>query len=542
MKKVLNLFLCIVLLGAIAKPVFAGLELNNENKYGLQLEFDLNQDYPGEIVIDGIYVYKDGADYIFTILYSNGELVTENNNGKKTVASSFFNPPNGDIIEVSKFSEFDRISSSDNIIQYRIDVDKVLQVDDITIFLYDVLYGTDNDKNISCYINMKNINLELCPTIDEIINGYEVSSKEVSVELAESPSAWAQKSIEELILSDLYRESAFEAYTAGISRIRFVYLMVELYESLTGQSVKVDELVTFDDTTDEYALKAAKIGITNGIGDNKFGPDIILNREQMTTFIVRTLELANIDLDYSEEIMSFDDDEEISNWARDSVYIAKSFKIIEGTGNNKFSPKRFATNEQALIMTHRLLGSYSDFKWYQEFKDDRIYIRINNELYNLKFENNVILDLSSTDKGELYFESFSDMELLLNAVHLKQNNITYEETANPNFKGTLNVYDSNHMSVVVEPQYFGVDKIGEKTIVTIDSCYNTSKFISTITTDINNVIKSYTGFKEIKYYDEDGSHNTILTLPTNEIFSLIGVDYTIEYNKLWDILILEFNK
>lgn len=277
MKKVLNLFLCVVLLGVMVKPVFAGLELNNENKYGMPLEFGTNPDYPGDIVIDGIYVYKDDADYIFTILHSNGELVTENNNGEETVKSSFFNPPRGDILEVSCITEFDRISSINNIVQYRIEVDKASQVEFITIFLYDAVYGSDNSKNISCNINMENINLELCPTIDEIINGYEVSSKEELVEHAESPTLWAQKSIEELILFNLYRESAFEAYKEGISRVRFVYLMVELYESLAGMSVNVDDSVTFDDTTDEYALKAAKIGITNGIGENKFGPDIILS-------------------------------------------------------------------------------------------------------------------------------------------------------------------------------------------------------------------------------------------------------------------------
>lgn len=541
MKKVLNLFLCIiVLLVGITKPVYAGLELNNENQYGMSLKFNTNQDYTGEIVIDGIYVCKDGEDYVFTILYSNGELVTKNNNGEEKVLTSFFNPPSGDVFKVLWIS--DRISSNNNIIQYRIEVEKALQVNSITVFLYDIIYGIDNDKNISCFINMKDNNLELCPTLDELINGYEVRSKEEFVELDDSPSSWAQKSIEELILSDLFRKSAFEDYCEGISRVRFVYLMVELYELLTGQSINIDESVTFDDTTDEYALKAAKIGITNGIGNNKFGPNNILNREQMTTFLIRTLELANIDLSYSEEIKGFNDDEEISSWAKDSVYKANHFEIMDGTGNNKFSPLNSATNEQALIITRRLLGRYGDLKWYQEFDGNRIYVRINEELYNLKFENNVLLDLSSTDKGEIYFKSFSDMELFVNAAHIKKSNISYNPNTNPNFKGVLNVDDYGYMSIEVENQYFGVDKIGEKTTISINSNYNSSEFISTITTDINNVMKSYTGFKEIKYYDVDGTHNSMLTLSSNEIFSLIGIDYTTEHHKLWDIYILEFKQ
>lgn len=537
MKKLVILMLCVVLFGAMVKPVFA-LELNNENKYGMPLKFDDFSDYQGEIVIDGIYVYKDDVDYIFTVLYSNGELVTLDNNGEETVKSSFFSP-DSDILEVSWINEFDRISSKNNIIQYRIDVEKASQVEDIVIFMYDILY---QDKNISRYINLEDVNLNLCPTIDEIINGYEVSSEEELVELAESPSVWAQKSVEELLLSEMFRESTFEAYKEGISRIKFVYLMVELYETLTELSVSVDDSITFDDTTDEYAIKAAKIGITNGIGDNKFGPDIILNREQMATFMIRTLKLANIDLDYNEEIKSFDDDEEISIWAKNSIYTAKHFGIITGIGENMFSPTRFATNEQALTITHRLLGRYGNLKWYQEFDNNRVYIRIDGELYNLKFDNNVIIDSSLQEKDKIYFKSFNDIEIFLNAGHLRQYNLSYDATSNPNFKGALNVYDYDHMRVEVENQYFGVDKVGEKTIITIDSEFNTKEITSTIKTDMNNDIKSYKGFVDIKYYDENGMHNTIVTLPTNEIFSLIGIDYSIEYHELWDIYILEFNK
>ncbi|MCK8060422.1 MULTISPECIES: hypothetical protein [unclassified Fusibacter] len=90
MKKAIILIL-IILLSTVA---FADQPLNNESKYGFEITgLQFNSDYPGSIKIEGVYVYRDQDDYVFTLLYSNGKLAEVVRNGTTVPKTSFFNPP-----------------------------------------------------------------------------------------------------------------------------------------------------------------------------------------------------------------------------------------------------------------------------------------------------------------------------------------------------------------------------------------------------------------------------------------------------------------
>ena len=96
-----------------------------------------------------------------------------------------------------------------------------------------------------------------------------------------TPTGYALQGIEQLATYDQLRQEAFSGYQAAISRQKFIYLAVRLYESLNNLAIEVNPAISFSDTDDMYALKGATTGITSGIGDGKFGPDILLTREQI---------------------------------------------------------------------------------------------------------------------------------------------------------------------------------------------------------------------------------------------------------------------
>lgn len=134
---------------------------NGTINYGMPIHFTTNPDYPGVININGLYVYKEGKDYIFTLLYSNGELVTfYDEQGNEKVKTSFFNPPEGDILMISYLNNSEHISSDNQKIQYRVDA-KLLQSvpDSITIFLYDKIFNNEYE-NISCYFKISDLNFK----------------------------------------------------------------------------------------------------------------------------------------------------------------------------------------------------------------------------------------------------------------------------------------------------------------------------------------------------------------------------------------------
>lgn len=48
------------------------------------------------------------------------------------------------------------------------------------------------------------------------------------------------------------------------------------------------------------------------------------------------------------------DKSEMSSWASDSVNFVPQNKIMQGTGNNRFSPKTSITREQTYIIMYRM--------------------------------------------------------------------------------------------------------------------------------------------------------------------------------------------
>lgn len=170
-------------------------------------------------------------------------------------------------------------------------------------------------------------------------------------------STWAEPSVKALKVKGYLRDEAFMNYRGNITREAFIYLAVRLYEVLGDKEIEVDESIIFTDTDDIYARKAATVSITNGVGSGAFGADDLLTREQLAVFMVKVLDLLEIEMKAidSEE---FTDNNDISDWAKVAIYKAKANGIILGIGEGKVDPKGYASTEVALILINRMLNTY----------------------------------------------------------------------------------------------------------------------------------------------------------------------------------------
>ena len=102
-------------------------------------------------------------------------------------------------------------------------------------------------------------------------------------------------------------------------------------------------------------IKAYKLGITVGTSETTFSPNRLITREQLATMVLRTLaaigvDVDNIDLD---AISKFDDDNEMHDWGRASIYFMAKEGIIKGVGNNIFNPLGNAKIEEAIAISLR---------------------------------------------------------------------------------------------------------------------------------------------------------------------------------------------
>ena len=164
------------------------------------------------------------------------------------------------------------------------------------------------------------------------------------------PSSWAAKQVSQAVDAGLVPDSLQTQYTKTATRAEFCALAVELYETVKG--AEITERATFTDTYDLNVQKMAALGVVNGIGNGKFNPDGQLTREQAATMLARLAEVMGKPL--SASAPAFADNGSISSWAFDAVGQVKGAGIMDGTGNNTFSPQQPYTREQCMMTTLRM--------------------------------------------------------------------------------------------------------------------------------------------------------------------------------------------
>ena len=231
---------------------------------------------------------------------------------------------------------------------------------------------------------------------------------------------YIEKSEEMGLLPDILKNADL---TRPITRAEFAAVAVKLYENLTGQTAEAAAKNPFTDTNDADVLKAYNLGIIVGVSADRFAPDSWLTREQASTILTRVYKIYSMPgwtlaTDNEFELVYimpklFDDDAQISDWAKDSVYFMAANGIILGVSETGyiFSPKNpgLITCEQALIIAVRMVEKESfdwtelygeDWEWdifmaenYYRFGDEELYDDLEANVSVRKFET-VLADLS----------------------------------------------------------------------------------------------------------------------------------------------------
>ncbi|WP_027399056.1 S-layer homology domain-containing protein [Anaerovorax odorimutans] len=101
-----------------------------------------------------------------------------------------------------------------------------------------------------------------------------------------------------------------------------------------------------------------KQGLITGYRDTSFAPDDKLQREQLATIVARTLKMSAgtvVSESITNQVLQkFNDQDNISSWAKESVALVVNRKMMNGTNENTFSPKTVLTRAQAASVMARL--------------------------------------------------------------------------------------------------------------------------------------------------------------------------------------------
>ena len=99
---------------------------------------------------------------------------------------------------------------------------------------------------------------------------------------------------------------------------------------------------------------AAKEGIVNGVGENRFDPDGKVTREQIVTIFFRYAAYVGMDVTARADITKgFKDAAKVSDYAKDAMSWAVAVKLIQGDENSNIRPLGNATRAEVATMVMR---------------------------------------------------------------------------------------------------------------------------------------------------------------------------------------------
>lgn len=129
----------------------------------------------------------------------------------------------------------------------------------------------------------------------------------------------------------------------NVTREEFVKMLLLTFHVETDEEPQD----AFDDVGagswfEPYVATAYRLKLVNGISGTKFGTGHSITRQDMASMIMRCLEYKGIVLESSEDDARFEDETEISGYAREAVENLRKAGILHGDADHNFKPGLFA--------------------------------------------------------------------------------------------------------------------------------------------------------------------------------------------------------
>jgi len=195
---------------------------------------------------------------------------------------------------------------------------------------------------------------------------------------ADTPSSWAKKEVNKAIELALVPEELQSDYTAAITREEFCILVMglaDIYDVVAEEEEAAEEAVVeeeeeaveeeaveedaaeeavspFEDTDNEYVVAAYELGIVNGKAEGVFDPNGSITRQEAATMLTRAAKVFGMDI--QAEASAFADADKVAGYAKAGVDFVFAQGVMNGTGDDMFTPAGTYTREQSIMTVLRL--------------------------------------------------------------------------------------------------------------------------------------------------------------------------------------------
>ena len=222
------------------------------------------------------------------------------------------------------------------------------------------VYGWGSKLYIGMGVNKDESQTTPIKVLDNVTVPSNWAKKDIPSDIPlDIPSDWANGDINSAIVAELVPDDLQKGYRAPISRGDAAKILMCLLEESSGKNIAaiMDEKgvqlneAAFTDTSDKAAFEANALGIINGVGEGRFDPGGKMTRAQIAAVINRIARLLGVETDgFSHGFTDVS-----GHWVDSELGWPSSVGIINGVGDNKFSPDATLTAEQLIVVALRAL-------------------------------------------------------------------------------------------------------------------------------------------------------------------------------------------
>ena len=166
-----------------------------------------------------------------------------------------------------------------------------------------------------------------------------------------APSDWAKESVDIAYAIGIPDRADYQ-FANPITREEFCEMIYNLIVAIKKE-ISATHPQNFTDTTNRKMLVLSGLGIINGKSETSLAPNDYLTREEAATIIIRMINKV-MPMAATEMWFEYDDINEVSEWASDSIQTISNLGFMNGVGDNKFAPKETYTTEQAIATLVRV--------------------------------------------------------------------------------------------------------------------------------------------------------------------------------------------
>ncbi len=187
---------------------------------------------------------------------------------------------------------------------------------------------------------------------------YGVGYKTPDKKLSDTSKHWASESIDYVVGRGLIDKTSATTFSPDVAITREV--LVKALGKLAEAKIKSYKNSSFTDVKMNssylpYIEWACKMGIIQGIGNNRFAPTQMVTREEMAVIFANYAKVTGDTLPVTREVNSFTDSENIGSTYKTAVTDMQQAGVLLGENNNRFNPKASATRAEVSAMLYRYI-------------------------------------------------------------------------------------------------------------------------------------------------------------------------------------------